>query len=122
MKFIIDANLPHSLGELLALDNHDVIYAQEILPSPASDNTIYNLACTEERIILTRDLDFSNIIAFDAKKTGGIIVLRTFLLAIPEICAVVKNLMGTLTEEEITGHLIILEPSRFRVFTPPPDK
>ncbi|MCG3205382.1 MAG: hypothetical protein KCHDKBKB_02102 [Elusimicrobia bacterium] len=121
MKFIIDANLPNSVGESLAMDGHDVIYARNLLPSPASDNTVYKLASREKGIILTRDLDFSNIIAFDARETGGIIVLRTFLLSINEICATIKKLIAVLSEEEIAGRLIVLEPGRFRIHTPSPD-
>ena len=79
MKFIIDANLPTSLGDMLIAHGHRVIYARDFQPGPASDEVIYKRACDEQWIILTRDLDFSNIVAFDAQKTGGIIILRTFL-------------------------------------------
>jgi len=122
VKFIIDANLPVSLGESLATKGHNVKYARNLLPVPATDEAIYQLACREKRIILTRDLDFGNIVVFDARKTGAIIVLRTFLLPIPKIHDIVINLLATLTEKELSGRLIIAEPHRFRVHTPPPEQ
>lgn len=59
MKFIIDAQLPFTLSKLLKDKGHDVIHTDD-LPNKerTSDNEIRQTAQQENRIVITKDLDF----------------------------------------------------------------
>jgi predicted nuclease of predicted toxin-antitoxin system len=59
MKFIIDAQLPKSLSELLKYRGFDSIHTLD-LPSKnsTSDKEITAIAINEKRIVITKDNDF----------------------------------------------------------------
>jgi len=59
MKFIVDAQLPKSLSDLLNERGHDSIHTLE-LPDKnrTADSQIAALAIEEERIVISKDVDF----------------------------------------------------------------
>lgn len=59
MKFIIDAQLPKSLSEFLKYKGFDAIHTSD-LPEKngTSDTKIISLANLENRIVITKDVDF----------------------------------------------------------------
>lgn len=61
MKFIVDAQLPFKLSRLLTERGHDAIHTAD-LPNKekTSDNEIREIARQEERIVITKDVDFLN--------------------------------------------------------------
>ena len=61
MKFIIDAQLPFRLSKLLKEKGHDVIHTDD-LPhkEKTSDNEICKASEQENRIVVTKDVDFLN--------------------------------------------------------------
>ena len=59
MKFIIDAQLPRSLSNLLKYRGHDCVHTLELKEqNNTSDETIKNLSIDENRIVITKDSDF----------------------------------------------------------------
>jgi predicted nuclease of predicted toxin-antitoxin system len=61
VKFKFDENLPSDLGNLLRAEGHD---AQSILDEDlrgAADRSIAKICQSEERILITLDLDFAHI-------------------------------------------------------------
>ena len=61
MRFIVDAQLPRRLARWLAARGHDVLHTLD-LPNGNStpDAAIVELACRENRIVVTKDADFVN--------------------------------------------------------------
>ena len=58
MRFLIDENLPFSLVQLLQSSGHDIV---DVAASPvrgASDEQLWKLAAREQRVLITKDLDF----------------------------------------------------------------
>jgi predicted nuclease of predicted toxin-antitoxin system len=117
MKFLIDADVPGLITKTLALD-HDVIDIRDIQPPATPDIDVYHLASTQDRIIITRDLDFSNILLYPPPPDGGIIVLRVHLLTVSEIVSIIKNLIKQVPEKEIIGSLIIARKDHYRLRKP----
>jgi predicted nuclease of predicted toxin-antitoxin system len=77
MKFIVDAQLPKSLSDLLKYRGHDSIHTLELPDQNASsDKFITNLALEEGRIVITKDNDFleSYLLKSEPNK---LIVVRT---------------------------------------------
>lgn len=59
MKFIVDAQLPKSLSDLLKYRGFDSIHTLELPNKNAtSDKEITEIAFTEKRIVITKDNDF----------------------------------------------------------------
>jgi predicted nuclease of predicted toxin-antitoxin system len=59
MKFLVDAQLPLQLAHRLQDAGHDVLHTRE-LPSQNStpDSAINQISLEQERIVITKDLDF----------------------------------------------------------------
>jgi len=115
MKFLIDASMPRSTKPALEQRGFDVVDLRDILPPATPDPAVYNLAKREDRLLITRDHDFLNIVLYPPAQTPGIIVLKVRRLTAKAINAVLLNFLGQVTEPQIKNALVVLEPHRYRV-------
>ncbi|MCX6214383.1 DUF5615 family PIN-like protein [Spirosoma sp.] len=59
MKYLVDAQLPYLLAEILSAKGYDVIHTDELPDKDeTSDTIIRQLATRENRIVITKDSDF----------------------------------------------------------------
>ena len=61
MKFKIDGNLPVEVKDRLVAHGHDVHTVHEERLAGSQDSAIYQVSQMEGRIVVTLDLDFSDI-------------------------------------------------------------
>ena len=114
MKFLVDADCPRSIGNILKEAGHDVRDIRDIKAS-ATDQEIYELIKRESLILITRDTDFGNILRYPVTPNCGIILLRVHLLPTAEIITIVKDLIARLAEKELLGGLTIVQKGRYRI-------
>jgi predicted nuclease of predicted toxin-antitoxin system len=76
MKFKIDENLPLEFAQVLQSVGHDAVTVLEEALSGATDREVLSVCCSEDRALLTLDLDFSDIRSYPPQETPGIIVFR----------------------------------------------
>ena len=76
MKFLIDANLPRSVIELISELGHDAEFARDIGLGAAPDSEIAARAIQSGAVLLTRDLDFADIRSYPPEQYSGIVILR----------------------------------------------
>ncbi len=61
MKFLVDAQLPLRLARWLATQGYDVLHTRDLPDQNAtSDGFINQLSMQEERVVITKDVDFVN--------------------------------------------------------------
>jgi predicted nuclease of predicted toxin-antitoxin system len=113
MKLIIDADIPRSFFSRLKESGYDVIDVRDIPNHPLEDEEIFRLACKEQRALITRDLDFSNILHYPPASSFGIIVLRAHLLPKEEMFKILKEALKR-DKDAIRGTLIIATKDRLR--------
>ena len=106
MKLILDADIPRSFLSKLKGQGYDAVDVRDLSGIPMPDEEIFKLAIKEKRVLITRDLDFSNILHYPPKKSYGIIVLRTHLLPKEEIFEILLKALQ-ISEEQIKGTLVI---------------
>lgn len=76
MLFLIDENLPFSIGYSFQKKGHEIIHAGKIQELRGkSDEVLFDYAVKNRAIIITRDLDFSNPTTFDLIKISGMVVV-----------------------------------------------
>lgn len=114
MRFLVDANLPTNVSEALQSDGHDIRDVRSVSP-PLRDEDIYQQAKAEGRILLTRDLDFSNMLRYPPEETAGLVVCRVGDMTAGEIGALLRDFARAHAAEELTDALVILEPFRTRI-------
>lgn len=59
MKFLVDAQLPLRLAQLLQAASHDALHTKELPQQNATPDSIINsLSIQQERVVITKDSDF----------------------------------------------------------------
>lgn len=115
LKFKLDENLPdlvrESLGAL-GLDVHTV--AGEQL-SGASDEVVLRACIAENRVLITLDLDFSDIRAYPPGSYPGIWVLRPQKQTFMAIEALVQAGVRLSAVERVQGQLWVIDEQRVRI-------
>jgi len=76
MKFKLDENFGIRTQQLFRAAGHDVRTVHNEGLQGSSDQYLYEVCCTEQRCLVTLDLDFADIIRFPPNQAGGIIVIR----------------------------------------------
>jgi predicted nuclease of predicted toxin-antitoxin system len=119
MKLLADLHIsPRTVTYLKSL-HHDVVRVSDIMPVTSSDEQIVSWAREQGRVILTQDLDFTNIIALSGQTTPSLITLR---LSSSRIEYVNERLSRILPEIEIpidTGLLVTVDDESIRKRTLP---
>lgn len=113
MKLILDADIPRSFLNKLREEGYNVVDVRDVSTHPIKDEEVFNLACKEKRILITRDLDFSNILYYPPSKSSGIIVLRTYLLSKEEMFKILKEALKR-GQEQLEKTLVIAQKDRLR--------
>ena len=115
MKFLLDANIPYSAKEIFP-ERHAVWHVRDFDLASASDNDILSRAKKEKAILVTRDLDFANILNFPLSSHCGIIVMRVpHFYSASEIKRVLRAFILAAHEEQLKNSLVIVEEGRFRI-------
>ncbi len=116
MKLKLDENLSARGAELLRQAGHDVatVYEQKLAGTP--DPEVIQYCRTEQRALVTLDLDFSNTLRFKPADYAGIAVLRIGRdSSYGDLMIAVRTLVDALDKEPIQGRLWIVERGRIRV-------
>src|SRR3989338_10296097 len=115
MKFKIDQNLPIEAADLLTAANHDAktVYKQSL--GGASDERIVDICKDENRILITADLDLSDIRRYPPALTPGYMVLRLPRQSKQALLDLLTKAIPMLAVRPINGRLWIVEPDRLRI-------
>lgn len=115
MKFKTDENMPAEAAQDLRQAGHDAFtVAKQTLPGKP-DTQVADACKTEGRIILTMDVDFSDIRAYSPPDCAGIVVLRPSVQTVPNIRRLVAQVIALLTTEPLPGHLWIVDEGQIRI-------
>jgi len=119
MKIKLDENLGKTGIELCKKAGHDTATVLEQKLTSAPDIQVINVCRSEERCLVTLDLDFSNPLLFDPRQYSGIAVLR--LPKKPgheDLLDAVKTFLVSLEKSSIDGKLWIISRGRVREYQP----
>ena len=115
MKFKLDENLPEQVCETLrALGQDAHTFADEQLCG-ATDQRVLQTCIIEDRILITLDLDFSDIRAYPPGTYPGIWVLRPSKQTFNAIEALVHAGMRLTAVERVRGQLWVIDEKRVRI-------
>jgi predicted nuclease of predicted toxin-antitoxin system len=114
LKLKVDENLPSECAELLRASGFEADSVLDERPAGADDSVIASHAQAEDRVLVTLDLDFSNIRAYPPSQYAGIIVLRPKYQDKRTVLLLMKRIVFTLSNRAPAGELWIVEPDRIR--------
>jgi predicted nuclease of predicted toxin-antitoxin system len=115
VKFKLDENLPEIARDSLSALGHDAHTVAEEGMSGAQDDTVLQTCIAEDRILVTLDLDFSDIRAYPPGSYPGIWVLRPSTQTFKAIQALVQAGVRLTTVERVRGQLWVIDEKRVRI-------
>ncbi len=113
LKFLVDVNVGRKTQQYLIKAGHDTVCVREV-NARATDEEILELAVLEQRIVITMDKDFGELVYNSGKNHKGVLLLR------PEDQPG-KAKVGVLSEifklhsEELEGHFSVYQNGRLRI-------
>lgn len=116
MKLKLDENIDVRLAGDLARAGHDVetVRGEELGGKP--DQKIFSVCVAERRVLVTHDLDFSNVLRFPPEAAHGVIVLRGKDQVLSTTRRLLRAVATLLQAEPIDGMLWIVEDQRIRIY------
>lgn len=119
MKFKLDENLGALGRDLLEGAGHDVATVVEEHLSGASDDRLYDVCRDEQRVLVTLDHDFGQILRFSPEAVAGIVILESpGRLSPARVVARLREFLAVLATRPIDRELWIVEPGRVRIHQP----
>ena|ERR1035437_5409161 len=115
MKFKIDQNLPIEAADLLQAAGYDAMTVYQQSLGGAPDERIVEVCKDEDRILITADLDFSDILRYPPSQAPGYMVLRLPRQSKQALLDLLAKVIPMLALRPINGRLWIVEPERLRI-------
>jgi predicted nuclease of predicted toxin-antitoxin system len=115
MLFKIDENLHDEVAELLRNNGHDAVTVHDQQMRGHPDEELASVCQREGRVMVTQDLDFSNIVAYPPENYSGIIVLRLHDPSRPSALAAARRLLALLASESLSGCLWTVDDVGIRI-------
>jgi predicted nuclease of predicted toxin-antitoxin system len=115
MRFLADMGVSQQVVEWLRTNGHDAVHLRDEGLQRLPNGEIFQKAGREQRIVLTFDLDFGEILAASA---GQIVSVILFRLRNPRADFVIQRLDDVLAQssaELSQGAIVVVEDGRHRV-------
>jgi hypothetical protein len=120
MKVKLDENLPESLIAFLATLNHDVDNVRLEGLAGRADSDVWEAAQLSERLLVTQDMDFSDMRKFAPGTHHGLLLLR---LRSPGRVALAHRVMDVFQNQDVnawTKCFVLVTETKVRVHSPKP--
>lgn len=115
MRFLVDECLPVRLAEALCACGHDAVHVVERGLNGKPDTDVMALAVDENRIMLSADTDFGELLASASSVAPSLILLRGFGGRSDARIRVVLDNLDQLDEYLRAGAIAVISKSRIRV-------
>lgn len=116
LKFKVDENLPEAAARIL----RDAGYDSETVLSEglggATDSSLAAVCLEEGRVLVTLDLDFSDIRTYPPEVYPGFIVLRIHNHSISHITVIMEKVVALLRKQRLTGTIWSVDERRVRIY------
>ena len=112
----LDETVPDSVGTILRKAGHDVAFARDQQLAGVADHQVLAVASSENRVLISFDRGFTNVIQHPPDATAGIVVMRLREQTLPRMRRVAAVLGELLVREDIRGRLWVLDESRLRIW------
>lgn len=116
LRFLIDNALSPLVAESLQQAGYDAVHVRQLGLSAAEDDVTFDLAAQEERVVVSLDTDFGDLLALGRRSRPSVLLFRRRSGRRPEVQ--VQLLLGNLpqiTDALLSGSVVVLEQNRIRI-------
>jgi predicted nuclease of predicted toxin-antitoxin system len=114
VRFLIDECLPAAMAELLRAAGHDCAHVYELGLGGQPDEQIMAVADRENRILVSADTDFGELLANAPVLAPSVILLRRTDKQARSLAAVILANLEQVTDDLVAGALIVTSDTRIR--------
>lgn len=117
MRFLVDNAISPVVAAKLNTNGHDALHVRDINMHDASDETVFEKAFSDNRVIISADTDFSFILSGWDKKAPSLILFRKGAERDPlkQIQLLEVNLKDEVLQALEQGSIVILESDKIRI-------
>jgi predicted nuclease of predicted toxin-antitoxin system len=115
VRFKLDENLPKRAEALLRDAGHDVETVLDEQLGGDSDTTVLDACRAESRVLVTFDLDFSDIRLYPPSSHNGVWILRPHTQSVENTVALLRSALELVKTERVKALLWIVEADRVRI-------
>ena len=115
MRFLADAGISPKTVEFLRRHGHNAIHVRELAMQRAADRLLAEKARTDNRILLTFDLDFGAILALGVIDRPSVVIFRLANETADSVNQRLEVVLSEQAEALESGALILVEDARYRI-------
>lgn len=113
MRFLADESCDFAVVRALRATGHDVLAVAE-LASGSDDAIVMDMAHHENRVLLTEDKDFGQLVYAHSQRSSGVILIRYPASARKTLPNAMVDLVSELASDLI-GNFVVISPGRVRI-------
>lgn len=115
MRFLADMGVDIRVAQWLRDQGYDAVHLRDQGLQCSTDESIFQKARSEDRVLLTYDLDFNTIAYLTREKHASIILFRLQKAKYPEIIRRLQTVLADSTEALQAGCVVVVDEKRHRV-------
>ncbi|MGD1276677.1 MAG: DUF5615 family PIN-like protein [Tepidisphaeraceae bacterium] len=115
MRFLADMGVSQRIVQWLRQNGHDAVHLRELGLRNLSDQEVFEKAAREQRIILTFDLDFGEILALSGERVVSVVLFRMNNTTAPLLIQRLQAVFSDAAESLKEGAVVVVEDARHRV-------
>lgn len=113
MRFLANENFPRAAVEALRASGHDLVWVRTVAPG-ATDELVLARARAEDRVLLTFDKDFGELVLRRGLVgSPGVVLFRIPLTSPADAAKRITETLGARTDW--AGHFSVVGPERVRM-------
>ncbi len=115
MRFLADMGVTQRVVEWLRASGHDATHLRDEGLYRLPNGEIFEKARSEQRIILTFDLDFGEIIALSQGNPPSVILFRLNNTRTPFLIERLSRVLPDVADALTSGAIVVVEDGRHRI-------
>jgi predicted nuclease of predicted toxin-antitoxin system len=115
MRFLADESCDFFVVRALRAAGHDVMAVAEVAVG-ALDDAVLDLAVREQRVLLTEDKDFGQLVYAATRSSSGVILMRFPVTRRASLVQAVLDLVSS-RDQKLSGCFAVVQPGRIRIST-----
>ena len=112
-EILLDQDVYFSTAKFLISLGHDVLRVSDLGLAQASDETLLKEAGSQDRLFVTRDRDFGNLVFVRSLKVG-VLYLRILPGQLEIVHTEFERILSIYSETELKGAFVVIQARRHR--------
>jgi predicted nuclease of predicted toxin-antitoxin system len=115
IRFLLDMPVSALLLNVLREHGHEGVHAHQIGKDRATDRELLEIARREQRVVITADLDFPQLLALSSAAGPGLILFRGGNYSDAEMCELLERVLAEVPPEQLEASVCVVDRRRIRL-------